>query len=336
MLLETRRIFSTINLLNFNRVSNFLVIVFSEWIARWFKIIKLSSPYALTLELSSICNLKCPQCPVGLGQIKRQNAFIDVSRAKQIIDDFSKKGMILNLYFQGESTLHPDFVSILEHARKRKLYTILSTNATKIDDELATKLIQVPLNRVILSIDGLSQATYGQYRKGADVSIAWEALQKLTSIRKKRGTVWPEIVVQTLVNRLNEPELDKIKERALFLRADRIQFKTMQLYGDLDTWLPSQRKYRRYEERSLVKPPSNHCFRAFSSMVITSDGEFLPCCYDKLAAFGFNKYKQSFMDAVKNKARKKFLEKIYVEKKLHSICRNCPEGMRVYKKAGMK
>ncbi len=331
-----QRIISLSRLLTLKRVSNYVIIVLYERIARWFKTVKTLAPYALSLELSSVCNLKCPQCPVGLGKIKRADAFINTPLAKNIIDDFARKGIILNLYFQGESLLHPSFIDIAEYAAKKKLFTILSTNATQIDEKMAAQLVGVPINRIILSIDGLNQDTYGEYRQGGQANQSWGSIKTLVNARMNNGSPWPEIIVQTLVNRFNENELDAIEIKARQAGADKVQFKTMQLYDDYDLWLPEDNNFRRYQNGRIKQLSIGACFRAFSSMVVSSDGDYLPCCFDKAANHITAGHNNSFNEAVKSTRRKKFLEKIYKEKRLHAICENCPEAMKVYKKTGKR
>ena len=155
--------FSLIKLLTARRVINVIRLRIAHATIRLIKRVCMYSPYNISLELSSICNLKCPQCPVGLGQINRVNKFMEIPMAKQILTEFAPKGVVLNLYFQGESMLHPHFFNLAALGPQRKLFTILSTNATLIDEHNAEKLVATGIHRIIISADGIDQNTYEKY-----------------------------------------------------------------------------------------------------------------------------------------------------------------------------
>ncbi|MDA3865182.1 MAG: radical SAM/SPASM domain-containing protein [Salinivirgaceae bacterium] len=285
-------------------------------------------PYALSLELSGVCNLKCPQCPVGLGLIKRAQPFMSKEDAYKIIDEFAPFGTVLNLYFQGESLLNPNFCAITNYAAKQKVFTILSTNAAFISKNTATNLVQSGIHRIIISVDGADQQSYEKYRSGGDLETVWRSISWLMQARKSQARLRPEIIVQTLVNKYNEHDLSVIKDKALTLGADRVVFKTMQLYSDREVWLPKTKKFQRYKRQNQAVK-INRCFRAFSSMVITSDLSYVPCCFDKFANHRLNTPNQTLRQVAKTDKRRAFLSQIYKHKTGHSICENCSMGRKV-------
>jgi radical SAM protein with 4Fe4S-binding SPASM domain len=324
--------FSLIKLLTFKRVLNVVRIHFAHFTAYFTKRINTYFPYSITIEISSVCNLKCPQCPVGLGQIDRKKKFMEVSTADKILSQFASKGLILNLYFQGESMLHPNFFEIAAMGSQKKLFSILSTNATLINEFNALELVKTGIHRIIISIDGLDQKVYEKYRIGGQSDKVWESIKWLSDAKKKLKTKWPEIVAQTLVNKHNESSLSTIKKRAIQHGANKVNFKTMQLYHDHSNWLPSNQKFSRYEQTNLVRKPKNKCLRTLAGVVVSSDGEILPCCQDKQAKNSFGNIQNGFARVIKGDKREDFLNTIYFSKHMHSICRNCPEAMKVYKK----
>jgi radical SAM protein with 4Fe4S-binding SPASM domain len=325
--------FSLIKLLTRKRVINVIGVRFSHFTKKTSKIIQLHSPYNLSIELSSICNLNCPQCPVGLGQINRKKKFMELTTAKKVVSEFAPNGIVLNLYFQGESMLHPDFYEIAALGKANNLFTVLSTNATLINEENAERIINTGIHRIIISADGIEQNTYEKYRIGGQADIVWNSIELLTKAKKKVHKKWPEIVVQTLVSKHNENSLSEIKKHASQKGADKVHFKTMQLYQNHDAWLPSNKKFRRYQSKNMIKTPKNKCLRALSGVVVSSDGEVLPCCQDKQAKNSFGNVADGFLTVVKGEKRSVFLNSIYFSNKKYSICRNCPEAMKVYKKA---
>ena len=65
------------------------------------------------------------------------------------------------------------------------LYTIVSTNAQAMTEETAEALIRAGLSRIIVSMDGLSQESYGTYRIGGDIQRCQDALRRLREAKDR-------------------------------------------------------------------------------------------------------------------------------------------------------
>ena len=85
----------------------------------------------------------------------------------------------MQFFFQGEPLLHPQLPDMIRDARAYHIYTIVSTNAQAMTPELAQRLMEAGLNRIIVSIDGLSEESYGAYRVGGSLARSIEALRWL-------------------------------------------------------------------------------------------------------------------------------------------------------------
>jgi len=204
----------------------------------------------------------------------------------------------IQFYFQGEPLLHPDLPQMIREAHEQGLYTILSTNAQAMTPALAEALVQAGLNRIIISMDGLTQQTYNAYRIGGDIEQCKAALRYLRHAKKKHLSPFnfhlsPRIELQCLRLRSNEQEWNTFKHSYKALGADRLVFKTAQLYDYADghPLMPSDPRYCRYTKGAdghyHRKPLSRTCLRVWSGCVVTTDGNVLPCCYDKSRAHAY-------------------------------------------------
>jgi len=157
---------------------------------------------------------------------------------------------------------------------------------------MAEALVKAGLSRIIVSMDGLTQATYGAYRIGGDIEKAKAALRYLRKAKEQCGgkTV---IELQCLRLKKNEHEWKELKRTYKTLGADCLSLKTAQLYDyenghDL---MPSDARYSRYEKgedgKYLRKKRARGCLRVWSGVVVTTTGEVLPCCYDKSHAYSY-------------------------------------------------
>ena len=68
-------------------------------------------PLCVDLELSSICNLKCPMCYTITDEFKKKvNATrMNFDLYKKVIDEIAHKVPAVRLSFRGEATLHKNF-----------------------------------------------------------------------------------------------------------------------------------------------------------------------------------------------------------------------------------
>src|SRR6218665_1934922 len=59
-------------------------------------------PIAISIEPTTSCNLRCPECPSGLRSFTRPTGMLEEQLFKQTIDELSKTLLYLTFYFQGE------------------------------------------------------------------------------------------------------------------------------------------------------------------------------------------------------------------------------------------
>lgn len=293
---------------------------------------------AASIEPTTACNLRCPQCPSGLRQFTRETGNLKPELNTTILDELGPGIQYLNYYFQGEPFIHPQFTDLVTEARARNIYVVTSTNAHFIDETTAEKIIESGLNEAIVSIDGTTQETYEQYRKEGSLEKVLEGTKTLLKVRKERKSELPIVTFQFLVTRHNEHDMEELKRLASELGVDRISFKTVQIY-DFESGnelIPENPEFSRYEKQKdgtywLKNSYKNSCWRMWSSCVITWDGKIVPCCFDKDATHVMGKIgKEPFKKQWKSSVYKGFREKIFKDRKQIEICRNCSEGTKTF------
>lgn len=290
-------------------------------------------PVSLAVEPTAFCNLKCPHCPSGNGSMVRGRGYMKPELFQKIIGDASPHIMYLTLYFQGEPFLNRHIYDFIRLARTKKIYTTTSTNAMLINDTVAKKIVESAPDKIIISLDGITQDTYATYRTGGEVSKVINAIERLVYHKKQLKSSRPFIEVQFLVFRHNEHEMVQAKNLALELGADKISFKTAQLYNieNNDFMVPQNPKFSRYKKGKdgsyeLKKRTRNRCYRMWSSPVITWDGFLVPCCYDKDAMFSMGNIGQTTLKSLwQSDAFENFRKEVLKKRKQIAICCNCGE-----------
>lgn len=289
-------------------------------------------PLAINVELSSICNLSCPECVTGSGLLKRNNDFIDYTLAGKIAAELSGRTLSAWLYFQGEPMLHPRFFEIVSLFRKMR--PVISTNGHFLDEENCRMLADSALEKIIIPYDGATPAIYNVYRTGGDHACVSDGIRRLTRAIKTRGSQ-VKIELQYLLHRYNENE---VHEAAAFARSVDAVFriKSMQVLDDerAGYWMPSDVRRSRYLKSEgtwkPVKSPSRGCLRMWTTAIVTVDGDVVPCCFDKLAGHAMgNINDQIFGDIWNGEKYKSFRETVIRSRASIDICSGCPQGRRI-------
>jgi radical SAM protein with 4Fe4S-binding SPASM domain len=289
-------------------------------------------PPAINVELSSRCNLSCPECVTGAGLLRRNNDFIDYSLAGKIAAELSDRTLSAWLYFQGEPMLHPRFFDIVSLFRKMR--PVISTNGHFLDEENCRMLANSALEKIIIPYDGATSGTYNLYRIGGNHARVSEGIRCLArTVREKGSRV--KVELQFLVHKYNEHE---VHEAAAFARSvDAIfRIKSIQVLDDerAGDWMPSDARRSRYvkydDTWKPVRSPSRGCFRMWTTAIVTVDGDVVPCCYDKYAGHAMgNINDQIFSDIWNGEKYKSFRETVIRSRASIDICSGCPQGRRI-------
>jgi radical SAM protein with 4Fe4S-binding SPASM domain len=301
------------------------------------KVFHWGNPMAISIEPTTSCNLRCPECLSGLRSFSRPTGMLDFDFYKRIIDQVSPSLSYLILYFQGEPYLNPDFFNLIEYASKKNIYTTTSTNAHYLDDIRAKQTILSGLDKIIISIDGTDQETYEKYRIGGSINKVIEGIQKLVYWKNKLNKSNPLIVLQYLIFKTNQHQIDQIKKLSEALNVDQLNLKTAQIYDfqDGSGLIPDNTNYSRYKKvngKYVIKNKLlNKCWRMWSSSVITWDGKVVPCCFDKDATYRLGDLtEKDFSEIWKSQDQLTFREHIIRSRKDIDICKNCTEGSNIW------
>lgn len=295
-------------------------------------------PMSISIEPTTSCNLRCPECPSGLRSFTRPTGMLKQELFEKVIDELSPTLSYLIFYFQGEPYLHPQLLDMVKYAADKKIYTATSTNAHFLDDEAAKKTVESGLDRMIISIDGTDQETYAAYRVGGKLSKVIEGTQNIIKWKRALNSSTPHVIFQFLVVRPNEAQIENVYQLAEELGVDEVALKTAQLYDyeNGSELMPTIEKYSRYRKNAngtfgIKNSLLNHCWKMWHSCVITWDGKVVPCCFDKDAHFVLGDLnKNSFKEIWNEKKYNNFRKSLLSSRKEIDICKNCTEGTKVW------
>lgn len=165
------------------------------------------------IEITNHCNMDCPICLVD----NRDDAHLGVEAVREIVDGLvAREGSLETVNFSGgEPTLHPQFLEILDAARRPEIARLsVSTNGVRLaaDEALCAELARRHVY-VNLQLDGLEPEALAKLRGPGDhVTVKRRALENL-----ERAGV-PTTLIMTVARGVNEHLIGQCVK--LFLESD--------------------------------------------------------------------------------------------------------------------
>ncbi len=117
-------------------------------------------PLQVDFELNSTCQMKCSFCPHGQGVIaKRELAFETFAR---VIDEGERYGLCsIKLNYINEPLLRKDLPRFISYAKQHGILNVyFATNGLLLSAEMARRLIEAGLSKVMVSLDATTPETF--------------------------------------------------------------------------------------------------------------------------------------------------------------------------------
>lgn len=339
MAIYTKDILNFVSKLTLRRLLNVGKLFSSYYVTKWTgKATQWGLPMTISIEPTTACNLRCPECPSGLRAFSRPIGNLKQDFFRKTIDELHKQLIYLIFYFQGEPYINPGFLDMVKYAKDKGIYTITSTNGHFLNDVNAKKTIESGLDRMIISVDGTTQETYENYRKEGNLESVLQGARNIVKWKKEMNSATPHTIFQFLVVKPNEHQIDEIYRIAEEIGIDEVKLKTAQVYeyeqgNDL---IPTIEKYSRYKKNtdgtySVKNKLLNHCWKLWHACVITWDGLVVPCCFDKDAQHRLGDMKDKpFQEIWQGEDYDKFRKQLLKGRDQIDICKNCTEGCKVW------
>jgi len=214
-----------------------------------------SNVFQVTIEVTSICNLRCPLCPTGTGKVKRKNRFIPEEIFDRIVNVTRPVtgGYVLSMW--GEPALHPGLGALLEKTRPIPTWVASNLNHR---ESVVRELARWDHLNIMAAVDTLNSSEYTDYRVGGSYDVM---LRNLDILSAGRCNVYP----QFLVDEGYDPE-----EYAAFARSHGISSENAVI----------KIKRENFTLEQTGKPAPGKCHAPFWGLYFDCDGNLVPCCND--------------------------------------------------------
>jgi len=232
----------------------------------------------LMIEPTNVCNLRCPVCPRGNSFYENNQGFMSFQNFKKIVRPVKDLIENVNLWGFGEPFLAPDIMRMIDYAGENNIFVTIHTNANALNKKIMDRFRKNYRARISFSIDGLTQKTYGYYRRGGNLKKVLDNLSYLVGIKKKYNLYRTEIVWQFLINNRNEREVPYVKEAAKKIGVDRLRLKTINASKKYKEFIPKNEKYQREKDDKIKVKKCNFIDPGIPTVLW--NGDVVVCCQD--------------------------------------------------------
>jgi len=232
----------------------------------------------LMIEPTNVCNLRCPVCPRGNSFYENNQGFMSFQNFKKIVRPVKDLIENVNLWGFGEPFLAPDIMRMIDYAGENNIFVTIHTNANALNKKIMDRFRKNYRARISFSIDGLTQKTYGYYRRGGNPKKVLDNLSYLVGIKKKYNLYRTEIVWQFLINNRNEREVPYVKEAAKKIGVDRLRLKTINASKKYKEFIPKNEKYQREKDDKIKAKKCGFIDPGIPTVLW--NGDVVVCCQD--------------------------------------------------------
>lgn len=265
-------------------------------------------PPVIWIEPTSRCNLRCPMCLTGKGEVKEvSSGMMDMSLFNAIVTQLIDKPIIRTaLFFRGEPLLHPKIVEMVSLAAQYNLRPYFHTNGTLMTQELAEGLIKAGLTYISFSFDGENKEEYEATRVGGRHETTFKNIVGFLEIKKQLESELPYVVIQK-VDFDGKGITENYKK--MFNNLPVNQFKANPTHN----WSGEIEEISIKEKETLTVYP---CPDPWQRLTICWDGIVVACCNDMLQKYILGDVKKETLEHIWNG------EKIKELRYLMKTCRN--------------
>lgn len=240
-------------------------------------------PAYAVIDPTSYCQISCPGCPTGSGSGARTRTSMSWERYKSVIDEVGDYLLSLDLYNWGEPLLHKQAPEFIQYAASKGIRVNVHSNLSmKLSDDYVHRLVKSGLERLVVSLDGATQETYSQYRRGGDILLVRENMLRIQAAKRELGSLTPVVCWRFLAFEHNEHEVEIARRNHRDWGADEFNVSgaIIPSVKPYDQQLKPSRQYRCLIEHPVTAKQRSvrTCSWLYFGLVLNANGSVSPCC----------------------------------------------------------
>lgn len=241
----------------------------------------LDTPFSLHIFPIFACNFRCNYCIHSLTQEEKMKKNIDGNKMEftlyqKAIDDlaaFNRPLKALVFAGHGEPLLHKDIAKMVAYAKEQQVAERVEivTNGSLLTPKLADALIDAGLDRLRISLQGMTEA---KYQEVADVAINFkEFVEQIRYFyQQKRHT---QVYIKMIDIAFDSEDEQRQFQETFQPIADEVAIEyAIPFIPEIDENIVTYSGKRKQGGRHI----SNICSMPFYMLVLYPNGDIVPCC----------------------------------------------------------
>lgn len=293
-------------------------------------VLPLNTPYMIQMFPAYGCNFRCGFCLHALDRERHgyisDVPFMDMGLYRKCIDDmrgFDRRLKMLRFAAIGEPLLHRDIAEMVRYAKRAQIAQSVDivTNAALLTPELSDRLIDAGLDRLRISVEGLSAE---DYRKNAGREIDFDRfVEQIRYFYEHSGKTHVYIKIIDYMVQKPEEERRFMELFSPICHSIAIEHLTPTIeeidYDRLSGGMAADRP-----QNGDVLLNAQVCPQGFYMMQINPDGKVVPCCSMKYPAVLGDVNRESVPEIWRGDAFNRFrLKMLRSREQAGAVCRDC-------------
>jgi MoaA/NifB/PqqE/SkfB family radical SAM enzyme len=278
-------------------------------------------PTQVYIEVTNRCNSLCVSCPLTYDHFLRfePKHHLSWDQFRQVVDQLPQIERAV-LHGIGEPLLNPDLPRFIAHLKARSAHVLFNTNGLLLDERRGDALVEAGLDELRVSIDAVTPALYHTLR---GIDKLPQILDNLRAfLARHAGHAGPRVSLWLVGMQENIEQLPDFVRLGADLGVPEVYLQRLVFFGggeriaDNTTMTPEQSLFGTMEQRQAelivacerlatelgltfrasgattphesVAVQGTHpwqgCFRPWSLIYVTANGNLLPCCIAPFAS----------------------------------------------------
>jgi radical SAM protein with 4Fe4S-binding SPASM domain len=271
------------------------------------------------IEITNICNLKCPFCP----QNKREPRLMNAQEFQHTIQQLAPYTSLLHLHVLGEPLLHPQTGLFLDICERSKTQVHLVTNGTLFHTRLDDLRGKKALRSVSFSLQSICAAsTMDEFRHYLDLI--------LDSIRTFKINHHPLFSLRLWNNGSATETIsftDAVQEIGKRFRFDNLEESLRSQRGLMLSENISINTAERFEwphNKAVILDDTGSCLGLREQIAVLVDGTVVPCCLDSDGSINLGNLFTTPIDSILSSEKVKNIRKAFQKNTiLEHLCKRC-------------
>ena len=275
-------------------------------------------PRVMTIEPTNRCNMKCTYCPRD--KADKGVGIMEWEVYQRLIDEIAlqKPLIMLHLFKDGESQLHPQFFDMVRYAKDKGAAEKIHINTTAVlwSDKVIQKFLDCGIDDITVSIDAARPETYKEAKLADVLPKVEQNVNRFFEMRDRLNRKHPHVRVKIMeYDGISKEELQEFFEKWDGV-ADEVQV------TGIHSWSGAIKGLKISDESSPQRSP---CALMWYSLVVNWDGAVTVCSVDWNTEIKVGDVHRQTLAEIWNSPEIKAARRAHIENKhdTFDVCKEC-------------